>query len=106
MSESLRNDGRVWVPKVAGDNREPHLIPEDERDYYLERLYPSFGNLALVTFRPVRQSGRLTPVKALDRSRTVYSTLVKRSGTRQRHRRRAIRQLVRYVRAHYWGESI
>ena len=46
MSESLRNDGRVWVPKVAGDNREPHLIPEDERDYYLERLYPSFGNLA------------------------------------------------------------
>ncbi|MGA0034663.1 MAG: fumarate reductase/succinate dehydrogenase flavoprotein subunit [Ilumatobacteraceae bacterium] len=46
MSESLRNDGRVWVPKVAGDNREAHLIPEDERDYYLERLYPSFGNLA------------------------------------------------------------
>ena len=46
MSESLRNDGSVWVPKVAGDNREPHLIPEDERDYYLERLYPSFGNLA------------------------------------------------------------
>ncbi|MGB0676383.1 MAG: fumarate reductase/succinate dehydrogenase flavoprotein subunit [Ilumatobacteraceae bacterium] len=46
MSESLRNDGRVWVPKVAGDIREPHLIPEDERDYYLERLYPSFGNLA------------------------------------------------------------
>ena len=46
MSESLRNDGRVWVPKVAGDSREPHLIPEDERDYYLERLYPSFGNLA------------------------------------------------------------
>jgi len=46
MSESLRNDGRVWVPEVAGDNREPHLIPEDERDYYLERLYPSFGNLA------------------------------------------------------------
>ena len=46
MSESLRNDGRVWVPKVAGDIREPHPIPEDERDYYLERLYPSFGNLA------------------------------------------------------------
>ncbi len=46
MSESLRNDGRVWVPKVAGDSRAPHLIPEDERDYYLERLYPSFGNLA------------------------------------------------------------
>ena len=46
MSESLRNDGRVWVPKNAGDERAPHLIPEDERDYYLERLYPSFGNLA------------------------------------------------------------
>jgi len=46
MSESLRNDGRVWVPKNAGDDRAPHLIPEDERDYYLERLYPSFGNLA------------------------------------------------------------
>ncbi len=46
MSESLRNDGRVWVPKKAGDNRAPHQIPEDERDYYLERRYPSYGNLA------------------------------------------------------------
>ncbi len=46
MSESLRNDGRVWVPKKAGDNRPPAQIPEDERDYYLERRYPSFGNLA------------------------------------------------------------
>ena len=46
MSESLRNDGRVWVPKKRGDNRPPHQIPEDERDYYLERKYPSFGNLA------------------------------------------------------------
>ena len=46
MSESLRNDGRVWVPKNADDNRRADLIPEDERDYYLERLYPSFGNLA------------------------------------------------------------
>jgi succinate dehydrogenase / fumarate reductase flavoprotein subunit len=46
MSESLRNDGRIWVPKVAGDNRPPGEIPEDERDYYLERIYPSFGNLA------------------------------------------------------------
>jgi succinate dehydrogenase / fumarate reductase flavoprotein subunit len=46
MSESLRNDGRVWVPKKAGDTRPPHQIPEDERDYYLERKYPSFGNLA------------------------------------------------------------
>mgnify|MGYP006292142129 CR=1 FL=1 len=46
MSESLRNDGRVWVPKRAGDNRPPNEIPDDERDYYLERKYPSFGNLA------------------------------------------------------------
>jgi succinate dehydrogenase / fumarate reductase flavoprotein subunit len=46
MSESLRNDGRVWVPKRAGDTRSPDQIPEPERDYYLERRYPSFGNLA------------------------------------------------------------
>jgi succinate dehydrogenase / fumarate reductase flavoprotein subunit len=46
MSESLRNDGRVWVPKGAGDRRPPGDIPESERDYYLERKYPSFGNLA------------------------------------------------------------
>ena len=45
MSESLRNDGRVWVPKKQGDRRPPHQIPEAERDYYLERRYPSFGNL-------------------------------------------------------------
>ncbi|MNJ91048.1 Fumarate reductase flavoprotein subunit [compost metagenome] len=46
MSESLRNDGRVWVPKTQGDKRHPNEIPESERDYYLERVYPSFGNLA------------------------------------------------------------
>ena len=46
MSESLRNDGRIWVPKKQGDRRPPHQIPEAERDYYLERKYPSFGNLA------------------------------------------------------------
>jgi succinate dehydrogenase / fumarate reductase, flavoprotein subunit len=45
MSESLRNDGRVWVPKTPGDTRPPLQIPEEERDYYLERKYPSFGNL-------------------------------------------------------------
>ncbi len=45
MSESLRNDGRVWVPKTKGDKRPPEQIPEEERDYYLERKYPSFGNL-------------------------------------------------------------
>jgi succinate dehydrogenase / fumarate reductase flavoprotein subunit len=46
MSESLRNDGRVWVPQMAGDKRAPHEIPEEERDYFLERKYPSYGNLA------------------------------------------------------------
>ena len=46
MSESLRNDGRVWVPRQPGDRRAPDQIPEPERDYYLERKYPSFGNLA------------------------------------------------------------
>src|SRR6185437_6308659 len=45
MSESLRNDGRVWVPKKQNDTRKPQDIPEDERDYFLERKYPSFGNL-------------------------------------------------------------
>ena len=45
MSESLRNDGRIWVPKKKGDTRPPDQIPEDERDYYLERIYPAFGNL-------------------------------------------------------------
>ncbi len=46
MSESLRNDGRIWVPKNKNDQRHPNDIPENERDYYLERKYPSFGNLA------------------------------------------------------------
>jgi succinate dehydrogenase / fumarate reductase flavoprotein subunit len=45
MSESLRNDGRIWVPKKKGETRKPQDIPEDDRDYYLERMYPSFGNL-------------------------------------------------------------
>lgn len=45
MSESLRNDGRIWVPRKQGDNRRPSEIPESERDYYLERRYPAFGNL-------------------------------------------------------------
>jgi succinate dehydrogenase / fumarate reductase flavoprotein subunit len=45
MSESLRNDGRIWVPKAKGDNRPGNTIPEEERDYYLERRYPAFGNL-------------------------------------------------------------
>ena len=46
MSESLRNDGRIWLPKQTGDTRAPAEIPEQERDYFLERMYPSFGNMA------------------------------------------------------------
>jgi len=46
MSESLRNDGRIWLPAIAGDNRPPEQIPEAERDYFLERLYPRYGNMA------------------------------------------------------------
>jgi succinate dehydrogenase / fumarate reductase, flavoprotein subunit len=46
MSESLRNDGRIWVPRQSGDQRPPDQVPEGERDYFLERMYPSFGNLA------------------------------------------------------------
>ena len=45
MSESLRNDGRIWVPAKPGDTRSPESIPEEERDYYLENNYPAFGNL-------------------------------------------------------------
>ena len=45
MSESLRNDGRIWVPKEGGDDRNPRDVPEQDRDYYLERIYPAFGNL-------------------------------------------------------------
>ena len=46
MSESLRNDGRIWVSKIKGDMRKPNEIPEEERDYYLERKYPTYGNLS------------------------------------------------------------
>jgi succinate dehydrogenase / fumarate reductase flavoprotein subunit len=46
MSESLRNDGRIWVPKAPGDQRAPQDVPDDERDYFLERMYPAYGNLA------------------------------------------------------------
>jgi len=58
MSESLRNDGRVWVPKKKGDTRPPQNVPEDERDYYLERKYPAFGNLAArdVTSRAAKEA--------------------------------------------------
>ena len=68
MSESLRNDGRIWVPKKPDDKRPPNDIPEDERDYYLERIYPSFGNLA-----PRDVSSRAAK-RVVDEGRGVGST--------------------------------
>jgi succinate dehydrogenase / fumarate reductase flavoprotein subunit len=68
MSESLRNDGRVWVPKKAGDDRRPGDIPEDDRDYYLERIYPAFGNLA------PRDIASRAAKRACDESRGVGPT--------------------------------
>ena len=55
MSESLRNDGRIWVPKKQDDTRKPNDIPEEERDYYLERRYPAFGNLVPRDVAPAQQ---------------------------------------------------
>ena len=52
MSESLRNDGRVWLPKNPGETRQPDAIPEEERDYFLERLYPTYGNMTPRTSPP------------------------------------------------------
>ena len=58
MSESLRNDGRVWVPKQLDDTRSPDQIPEDDRDYFLERRYPAFGNLVAARRRVARDQAR------------------------------------------------
>ena len=78
MSESLRNDGRVWVPKKAEDcEKEPKDIPEEDRDYYLERKYPSFGNLAPrdISSRSAKEvcdEGRGVGPKVGGESRGVY----------------------------------
>ncbi len=68
MSESLRNDGRIWVPKAKGDKRPANQIPENERDYYLERKYPSFGNLS------PRDISSRSAKEACDDGRGVAST--------------------------------
>ena len=73
MSESLRNDGRVWVPKNKGDNRPASQIPEDERDYYLERKYPSFGNLVpRATWHPEMLSRSVMKVVVLEKPDLLY----------------------------------
>ena len=108
MSESLRNDGRVWVPKRAGDNRPPGQIPENERDYYLERKYPSFGNLA------PRDIASRAAKEVCDEGRGVgpgglgvyldFADAIKRLG--DDHDPGALRQSVRDVPADHRRESV
>ena len=74
MRESLRNDGRIWVPKEADDTRPPDQIPESERDYYLERRYPSFGNLGPARRRQPRREGVVDRATASARSRTASTS--------------------------------
>ena len=108
MSESLRNDGRIWVPLKKGDKRPPDQIPEAERDYYLERRYPSFGNLvprdvASRNAKAVCDEGRGVGETGLG----VYldfADAIERLG-KQRHRG-TLRQPVRNVRAHHRRESV
>ena len=103
MSESLRNDGRIWVPKNPDDTRSPDQIPEDERDYFLERRYPSFGNLAPrdIAVRAAKvevDSGKgVGPLKNgvyLD-----FADAIGRLG--ERRHRGALREPLRDVRAHH-----
>ena len=103
MSESLRNDGRIWVPKRQGDKRPPDQIPEDERDYYLERKYPTYGNLA------PRDIASRAAKQVCDEGRGVgpgglgvyldFKDAIGRLGAAED--RREVRQPVRDVRAHH-----
>ena len=90
MSESLRNDGRVWVPKKQGDKRPPEQIPEDERDYYLERKYPSFGNLVPrdVASRNAKQASRRRARRRRERPRGVSGLQGRDQAGRRRRRSR------------------
>ena len=108
MSESLRNDGRVWVPRRAGDHRPPDQIPDAERDYYLERRYPSFGNLA------PRDIASRAAKAVCDEGRGVgpgglgvyldFADAIRRLG--RRHHPGALRQSVRDVPADHRRESV
>ena len=84
MSESLRNDGRVWVPKKRATSRPANEIPEDERDYYLERKYPSFGNLVPrdVASRAAKEVVRRGPRRRPDRNGVYldFADAIKRLG--------------------------
>ncbi len=108
MSESLRNDGRIWVPKKQNDTRPPHQIPEEDRDYYLERLYPSYGNLAPrdISSRAAKRAcddGR--GVGAGGRGVYLDFADVHPSSRRGRHPRE-VRQPLRHVRAHHRREPV
>ncbi len=108
MSESLRNDGRVWVPKKAGDKRAPDQIPEAERDYYLERKYPSFGNLAPrdISSRAAKEvcdEGRGVGASG----RGVYLDFADAHQTpRKEHHRGALRKSLRDVRGDHGRRSL
>ena len=91
MTESLRNDGRIWVPKKAGDcDKDPREIPEEDRDYYLERIYPCFGNLVPrdIASRPPRTSA--TRAAASARGRASPRRLPRLRGRHQAARPQAI----------------
>ena len=107
MSESLRNDGRIWVPKKKGDTRPPSQIPEAERDYYLERKYPSFGNLV------PRDVASRNAKQVCDEGRGVgtglgvyldFADAIKRLDRRRGSRQ--VRQPVRHVRTDHGRESV
>ena len=103
MSESLRNDGRIWVPKELDDTRSPDQIPEAERDYFLERRYPAFGNLvprdvaSRATKREVDAGRGVGPLK-----NGVYLDFADAiEPPRPARHRGALRQPLRDVRAHH-----
>src|SRR3954462_10758578 len=73
MSESLRNDGRIWVPRKAGDARPPNKIPEAERDYFLERRYPAFGNLVPRDVASRAAKGMIDEDRGVGQGRTAAS---------------------------------
>ena len=108
MSESLRNDGRIWVPKTQGDKRPPRQIPEAERDYYLERKYPSFGNLAPrdIASRAAKEvcdEGRgVGPAAAA----SISISPTPSSASARKVDRRALRQSLRDVPRHHRRGSV
>ena len=100
MSEILRNDGRVWVPKKPGDKRRPDEIPEDERDYYLERRYPAFGNLVPrdIAARAAKVGMRRRQGRRHHRLRGVPRLRRRHRAARPRRGGRSLRQPLRHVR--------